>query len=1017
MGQTLTASPGSWSDPPTSYSYHWQDCTSSNCSNISGATSASYTLQPSDVSDTIDVVVTASNAGGSSGAISAQTATVAADPPPAPANTALPTITGTATEGQTLSASTGTWSNSPVSYSYHWQDCTSSNCSNISGATSASYTLQPSDVSDTIDVVVTASNAGGSSGAISAQTATVAADPPPAPANTALPTITGTATEGQTLTASTGTWSDSPVSYGYQWQDCTGSGCTDICGATGSTYTLQASDVGDTIDVIVAASNPAERRPPPQCRRRPSLPLPPTAARSTTALPAITGTATQGRRPPPRTGTWTNSPTSYTYQWQDCTSSACTNITGATNSSYTLQASDVGDTIDVIVAPPTPAEAQRRLQHRRRPSPPLHPRRPARQRRLPTITGTATQGQTLTATNGTWTDSPTCYSYQWQDCTSSGCTNISGATNSSYTLQSSDVGDTIDLSVGASNAGGSANATSAKTATVAASPPPPPPRPSNTALPTISGTTTQGQTLTASPGTWTNSPTSYGYQWQDCTGSSCSNISGATNATYTLDASDVGDLMDVTVTVTNQGGSTRVSSGQTAVVTSSGAGTSPPGNTSPPLVTDPSQNGGDVIVGQALTSSTGSWTNTPSSYNYQWQRCDMGGTNCVNATGIGATTGTYTADQTDVGQTLRVVVTASNSGGSALATAFQTTEVVGGTPSTVSISKASEDTVTNGGGTGGGGSGGNSWGAMKLKIERASTGDMFAVYSSTGPDDNDNVYHFMRCSNPCTGTWTQLDSGDGGREVPLLLITPNDDVYLITWPGTDPLGLANEVPHLVNEGPLGNGPYTGNVTTIGPKSDFWSGEDHYVSAAVDGLGNLYMMENETSDAGGQPESGYLPHIAWTTGGQGNYTWHTTTAPGVSGADYRYAYSFMLPDLNGDGGVDFVATRDVECTNTAFDGQYGYTSHSGYMFDSVYDWHTVNINASGGPSWTLTQLSRTQATTIVQGSRRTFSRTTPIATATAPCTFSTRTTSTRPNTRLCCVEERRAPEARGRSRRT
>ena len=156
---------------------------------------------------------------------------------------------------------------------------------------------------------------------------------------------------------------------------------------------------------------------------------------------------------------------------------------------------------------------------------------------------------------------------------------------------------------------------------------------------------------------------------------------------------------------------------------------------------------------------------------------------------------------------------------------------------------------------------------------------------------------------------------------------------------------------------MATGPYTGNVTTIGPKSDFWSGEDHYVSAAVDGLGNLYMMENETSDAGGQPESGYLPHIAWTTGGQGNYTWHTTTAPGVSGADYRYAYSFMLPDLNGDGGVDFVATRDVECTNTAFDGQYGYTSHSGYMFDSVYDWHTVNINASGGPSWTLTQIKQ------------------------------------------------------------
>ena len=75
-----------------------------------------------------------------------------------PANTAIPSISGTATEGDVLSASTGSWTNSPTSYAYQWRR----GGSDISGATSASYTLVTADVGATITVRVTATNGSGS---------------------------------------------------------------------------------------------------------------------------------------------------------------------------------------------------------------------------------------------------------------------------------------------------------------------------------------------------------------------------------------------------------------------------------------------------------------------------------------------------------------------------------------------------------------------------------------------------------------------------------------------------------------------------------------------------------------------------------------------------------------------------------------------------------------------------------------------------------------------------------------
>ena len=65
-----------------------------------------------------------------------------------------------------------------------------------------------------------------------------------------------------------------------------------------------------------------------------------------------------------------------------------------------------------------------------------------------------------------------------------------------------------------------------------------------------------------------------------------------------------------------------------------------------------------------LNASTGTWTNGPSGYSYQWQRCGAGGSGCAAI--AGATSSSYQLQATDVGSTVRVTVTASNAAGSSL---------------------------------------------------------------------------------------------------------------------------------------------------------------------------------------------------------------------------------------------------------------------------------------------------------------------------------------------------------------
>jgi hypothetical protein len=88
----------------------------------------------------------------------------------------LPVVSGSATEGQVLSAAPGSWSGYPApSFEYQWERCGASGqgCAPISGATASSYTALSADVGFTLVVVVTASNSAGSSQASSLATAVV----------------------------------------------------------------------------------------------------------------------------------------------------------------------------------------------------------------------------------------------------------------------------------------------------------------------------------------------------------------------------------------------------------------------------------------------------------------------------------------------------------------------------------------------------------------------------------------------------------------------------------------------------------------------------------------------------------------------------------------------------------------------------------------------------------------------------------------------------------------------------
>src|SRR5205823_14158001 len=144
--------------------------------------------------------VTGTNGGG---AVTVASAASAAAQGIGPANTAPPVVSGSGKVGEQLSATAGSWTGVPApSTAFEWQRCSSSGalCTDIQGATSSTFVPTVSDAGSTVVVRVTATNSTGSATAVSTPVAVLST----APASVALPTITGNAIEGSTLTADAG---------------------------------------------------------------------------------------------------------------------------------------------------------------------------------------------------------------------------------------------------------------------------------------------------------------------------------------------------------------------------------------------------------------------------------------------------------------------------------------------------------------------------------------------------------------------------------------------------------------------------------------------------------------------------------------------------------------------------------------------------------------------------------------------------------------------------------------------
>ena len=473
--------------------------------NITGATSASYTIASTVTGDAGSYTVVATN---SVNAVASNIATLTVNAATsAPAFTTQP-VSQTVTAGGSVTF-TATASGSPAP-TFQWRKGGVS----ISGATTASYTIASTVTGDAGSYTVVATN---SVNAVASNIATLAVN-----AATSAPVITTQPVSQTLVSSSTATFTvvagGTPAPT-YQWKK----GGTNISGATGATYTqtnITTSSAGTYTAVVTnSAGSVTSNGAVLTVNTAPAFTTHP-ANQTVTAGGSVTFTSVASGAPAP------------TYQWKK----GGVNIAGATGASYTIATAVAGDAASyTAVATNSVSAVTSNAATLTVNATPAFTTQPASQ--------TVTTGNAVTFTAAaSGTPTPT---FQWKK----GGVNITGATNASYTIQGATTGDAGSYTVVATN---SVSAVTSNIATLTVN-----------AVTVAPAFTTQPASQTVIAGGVGGSGGSIAFtaaasgspaptfQWRK----NGVNISGATGASYTIASPTGADAGSYTVVATNSASS------------------------------------------------------------------------------------------------------------------------------------------------------------------------------------------------------------------------------------------------------------------------------------------------------------------------------------------------------------------------------------------------------------------------------------------------------------------------------